>query len=219
MSSLAPTLDFTELRWCADCVVMQKQRNHTNSTAGESEISAPLLPSSVNTYAVYRTQAQGGTIDLFRTWHQTFNNTNTLYPPKTNWCYLPFAKSEQGRSNSKEYMLPFWRPVTRATSAQRGRGNKNGQFLVAYHQCGDHLCFQGNKSVIWIREAFKTGIASYRGRNCRLLARELVRYWYSLCVSHTLHLAPEHKSWEKPLEPGWNKYICTFSFGSWSWQA
>lgn len=81
-------------------------------------------------------------------------------------------------------MLPFWRPVTRATPAQRGRGNKNGQFLVAYHQCGDHLCFQGNKSVIWIREAFKMGIASYRGRNCRPLARELVRYWYSLCVTY-----------------------------------
>lgn len=28
--------------------------------------------------------------------------------------------------------------------------NKNGQFLVAYHHRGDHLCFQGNASVIWI---------------------------------------------------------------------
>lgn len=79
------------------------------------------------------------------------------------------------------------------------QSNKNGQFLVAYHYRGDHLCFQGNKSVIWILEAFKMGIASYRGRNCRPLARELVRYWYSLRVSHTLHLASEHKSWKKAL--------------------
>ena len=51
-SSLAPTLDWTDLRWCAGCVVMQKQRNHTNSTEGESEISALLLLSSTNTYTV-----------------------------------------------------------------------------------------------------------------------------------------------------------------------
>lgn len=180
-------------------VFMQKQRNHTNSTAGESEISALFVRELNKHLCSLKDSSSRGTIDLFRTRHQTFNNTNTLYPPKTNWCYSPFANSEQGRRNSKEYMLPFWRPVTRATPAQRGRGNKNGQFLVAYHYCDDHLCFQGNKSVIWIREAFKMGIASYRGRNCRPLARELARYWYSLCVSHTLHLAPEHRSWKKAL--------------------
>lgn len=51
-SGLVLTLDLADLRWRAGCVAMQKRWNHTNSTAEESKISAPLLQSSTNTCAV-----------------------------------------------------------------------------------------------------------------------------------------------------------------------
>lgn len=156
----------------------------------------------------------------FRTRHQTFNNTKILYPPKTNWCYSPFDKSEVGRRNSKEYTHCFWWPVTWVTGVQRGRDNKNPQFLVAYHQSHDHFCFRGNKSVIWIGTDFKRGIAAVCLEDLEPSATGLWAYWlliFSLCVTHTASGLWTQRL-KKPSEPGWNKYICTFFFGSRSWQ-
>lgn len=125
----------------------------------------------------------------FRTRHQTFNNTKILYPPKTNWCYSPFDKSEVGRRNSKEYTHCFWWPVTWVTGVQRRRDNKNPQFLVAYHQSHGHLCFQGNKSVIWIGTDFKRGIATVCLEYLEPPSTGLWAYWlliFSLCHTHCI---------------------------------
>lgn len=144
-----------------------------------------------------------------------------LYPPKTNWCYSPFDKSEVGRRNSKVYTRCFWWAVTRVTGVQRGRDNKNAPFLVAYHQSRDHLCFQGNKGVIWIGTDFKRGIAAVCLEDLEPSATgPLWAYWlliFSLCVTHTASGLWTQRL-KKPSEPGWNKYICTFFFGSRSWQ-
>lgn len=149
-----------------------------------------------------------------RTRHQPFNNTKILYPLKTNWCYSPFDNPDLGRRNSKVYTRSFWWPVTRVTGVQSGRDTKNTPFLVAYHQSHAHLCFQGNKSVIWIGTDFKREIAAVRLEELEPSAAGLWAYWlliFSLCVTHTTS-GLWTQELKKPSEPGWNKYICTFFF-------
>lgn len=92
-------------------------------------------------------------------------------------------------------------------------------FSVAYHRSHDHLCFQGNTSVIWIGTDFKRRNRTVWTWNCCPLACEHIGYWYSLSVSHT-HTASALTTLglKKPSEEGWNKYICTFFFGSRGWQ-
>lgn len=108
-------------------------------------LSRRFLLSSINTYALKRTQAQEGTMAPFRTRHQTFNNTKILYPPKTNWCYSPFDKSEVGRRNSKEYTHCFWWPVTWVTGLQRARDNKNPLFFGCLSPKPRSVVFSGQQ--------------------------------------------------------------------------
>lgn len=125
----------------------------------------------------------------FRTRHQTFNNTKILYPPKTNWCYSPFDKSEEGRRNSKEYTRSFWWPVTGVTGVQRKRNNKKMQRFWLLITESIIICFQGNNTVIWIGTGFKKGIAAVRLKDLEQSATGLWAYWLlilSLCVPLSL---------------------------------
>lgn len=68
----------------------------------------------------------------------------------------------------------------------------------------DHLCFQGNKSVIWIGADFKRGIAAVFIEDLELSATGL---WacslliFSLCVTYTAS-GPRTQRLKKPSEPG-----------------
>lgn len=81
--------------------------------------------------------------------------------------------------------------------------------------------FRATRGVIWIGTDIKRGIAAAVCLDdLELSATGLWAYWlliFSLCVTHTAS-ALWIQGLKKPSEPGWNKYICTFFFGSRSWQ-
>lgn len=78
-----------------------------------------------------------------------------------------------------------------------------------------HLCFQGNKSVIWIGTDFKRGIATVFLDDLEPSATGL---WACslliFSVSHTLHLASEYSGWKSPYSQGETNTFALFSLAA-----